>query len=156
MSGYACFLAPIAGITFSDYWIVKKRRYDVPALYDPKGIYSYWNGTNLRALATTVVVVGPLLPGMAHKINPDLDIGAGLVHLFSFNWLDGFVLSIVMYIGLHLAFPDRRTTIPEVVPGTMEELYGAGIDGESEKQSVHVSPGKRSMEQSGAKEIGVA
>lgn len=26
----------------SDYWIVKKRRYDVPALYDPEGIYKYW------------------------------------------------------------------------------------------------------------------
>jgi hypothetical protein len=25
----------------ADYWIVKKRRYDVPALYDPRGIYSY-------------------------------------------------------------------------------------------------------------------
>ncbi|KAF7188233.1 putative permease [Pseudocercospora fuligena] len=155
MSGYACFLAPIAGIMFSDYWIVKKRRYDVPALYDPKGIYSYRIGMNLRALATTVIVVGPLLPGMAHKINSSLDIGTGLVHLFSFNWLYGFVLSITLYVGLHFAFPDRRTTIPEVVPGTAEALYGVSIDGDSEKQSVHVSPGKQSMEQSGAKEIGL-
>jgi len=29
------------GILFCDYWLVKRKRYDVPALYDPKGIYLY-------------------------------------------------------------------------------------------------------------------
>jgi NCS1 family nucleobase:cation symporter-1 len=39
MSAYAVFLAPIAGIMLVDYWFVKKRKIDVPALYDPEGIY---------------------------------------------------------------------------------------------------------------------
>lgn len=134
MSGYECFLAPIAGIVFSDYWIVKKRAYDVPALYDPKGIYSYWNGMNLRALATTVRVIGPLLPGMAHQISRSVKIGGGLVQLFSFNWLYGFVLSVVLYVGLHFAFPHRRSTIAEVVPGVTEAIHGVSVDGNSEKQ----------------------
>lgn len=29
------------GILFCDYWVVKRKRYDVPALYDPEGIYFY-------------------------------------------------------------------------------------------------------------------
>jgi NCS1 family nucleobase:cation symporter-1 len=39
MSAYAVFMAPIAGIMLIDYWFVKKRKIDVPALYDPEGIY---------------------------------------------------------------------------------------------------------------------
>ncbi|KAF2160198.1 hypothetical protein M409DRAFT_70563 [Zasmidium cellare ATCC 36951] len=122
MSAYACFLAPIAGILFSDYWIVKRRRYDVPALYDPKGIYSYWHGINWRALVTTMVVVGPLIPGMANKISSSVKIGTGLERLFSFNWLYGFVLSIIMYVSLHWMFPDKATSIPAVVHERVRDL----------------------------------
>jgi cytosine/uracil/thiamine/allantoin permease len=39
MSAYAVFMAPIAGIMLTDYWFIKKRKIDVPALYDPEGIY---------------------------------------------------------------------------------------------------------------------
>lgn len=35
MGGYAVFLAPIAGIIAADYWLIKRRQIDVPALYDP-------------------------------------------------------------------------------------------------------------------------
>lgn len=41
MSAYAIFMAPIAGMLTADYWLVKKRKYDVPALYNPRGIYFY-------------------------------------------------------------------------------------------------------------------
>lgn len=39
MSAYAVFMAPIAGIMLTDYWFIKRRKIDVPALYDPEGIY---------------------------------------------------------------------------------------------------------------------
>jgi NCS1 family nucleobase:cation symporter-1 len=41
MSGYAVFLGPIAGIMLADYWLVRKRKLDVPGLYDPHGRYRY-------------------------------------------------------------------------------------------------------------------
>jgi NCS1 family nucleobase:cation symporter-1 len=41
LSAYAVFMGPMAGILFCDYWLVKRKRYDVPALYDSKGIYLY-------------------------------------------------------------------------------------------------------------------
>lgn len=41
MGAYAIFMAPMAGILFCDYWLIKRRRYDVPALYDPHSIYYY-------------------------------------------------------------------------------------------------------------------
>ena len=41
MGAYAIFMAPIAGILCCDYWVIKRRKYDVPALFDPRGIYYY-------------------------------------------------------------------------------------------------------------------
>lgn len=41
MSGYSIFMAPFAGILCCDYWIVKKRHIDVPALFDPHGRYMF-------------------------------------------------------------------------------------------------------------------
>jgi nucleobase:cation symporter-1, NCS1 family len=52
MSAYAVFMAPIAGILFTDYWLVKDRHYDVPALYDPRGIYHTW---------VSIIINSPLL-----------------------------------------------------------------------------------------------
>ncbi|KAK3316654.1 uracil permease [Apodospora peruviana] len=120
MSAYAIFMAPMAGIICSDYWLVKKRRYDVPGLYDPAGIYSYgrWRGCNWRALVSTLVTIVPLLPALAKKVTPqNITIPVGLQNLFSFNWLYGFFLSLVMYWVLNLLFPHNETLITRSVSG---------------------------------------
>ena len=57
MSAYALFMAPIAGIMFTDYWLVKNKHYDVPALYDPKGRYHTWVGSRIML---------PFLPLLRH------------------------------------------------------------------------------------------
>ncbi|KKY15336.1 putative ncs1 allantoate transporter [Phaeomoniella chlamydospora] len=126
MSGYAIFMAPIAGILMSDYWIVKKRDYDVPALYDPKGIYKYNKfGCNWRALVTTLIVIVPLLPGLASAVSPStVQISEGLKHLYDFNWLYGFLLSIFLYVGLNWGFPEPSTTADRVIYGVPEAVSG--------------------------------
>ena len=134
MGGYAIFMAPIAGILFSDYWIVKKRNYDVPALYDPHGIYRYNKyGTNWRAFITTLVVVVPLLPGLAHTVSPDtVHIDSGLQHIYSFNWLYGFCLSIFLYVGLNLVWPSHGTLISTAVHGSTV-IEGSEVDVEQNR-----------------------
>ncbi|THX19606.1 uridine permease-like protein Fui1 [Aureobasidium pullulans] len=118
MSAYAIFMAPIAGILMTDYWIVKRRKYDVPALYDPHGIYRFGWGGNWRALVTTLVVVVPLLPALGNKVTPGrVSVPIGLKHLFDFNWLYGFMSSVVMYYVLNVCFPHSATLIAEMVPG---------------------------------------
>lgn len=125
MSAYAIFMAPIAGILTSDYWLIKRRKYNVPALYDPHGIYRFGWGGNWRALVTTVGIVAPLLPALGNKVTPqNVPIPAGLQHLFDINWLYGYFTSLVLYTGLNLAFPDKNTMIPAVVPGYQNELHG--------------------------------
>lgn len=129
-------MAPMAGILFCDYWLVKNRKYDVPALYDPRGIYAYKYGTNWRAFVVTTIVIVPLLPGLIWKVAPKhVHISVGLQHLFSFNWLYGFVLSVTMYWALNFFFPDQNTLILKVVHGTPQVVEGVDMDVESDTSS---------------------
>jgi nucleobase:cation symporter-1, NCS1 family len=130
MSAYAIFMGPIAGILFADYWLVKRRRYDVPALYDPRGIYSYGKyGTNWRAVAATVPVIAPLLPGLAHQVSPNTThISQGLVNLFSFNWLFGFFASVFIYYFANLFWPHKKTLVSETINGCAEEASDINVN----------------------------
>jgi NCS1 family nucleobase:cation symporter-1 len=131
MSAYAIFMAPIAGILFTDYWLVKDKKYDVPALYDPKGIYRYGKyGTNWRAVVATFVTIVPLLPALANKVNRKIYLATGLKNLFSINWMYGFCLSIFLYYTLNLFFPDKESVISKVVTG-FRQVGGAEADAES-------------------------
>ncbi|KAL3422668.1 ncs1 allantoate transporter [Phlyctema vagabunda] len=149
MSAYAVFMAPIAGIMMTDYWFIKQRKIDVPALYDPAGIYGK---CNWRSLVIMVVVIVPLLPALANKVTPErVPIPPGLTRLFAINWLYGFTASCVLYYVLNVAFPDQATLISRGVHGddvertaavreSMERGSSSGGDGDGEKRqglSVH-------------------
>jgi NCS1 family nucleobase:cation symporter-1 len=65
MSGLGIFLAPIAAVLGADYWIVKSRAIDVPALYRSTGRYRYnVAGINWRAAVAFVISIVPNIPGM--------------------------------------------------------------------------------------------
>ncbi|KAI2617387.1 uracil permease [Hypoxylon sp. NC1633] len=130
MGAYAVVMAPIAAVLAADYWVVKGRCYDVPALYDPRGVYAYGRyGTNWRALVATAVVVVPLLPALANKVAPQsVRVGEGFEHLFAFNWLYGFFVALVLYCGLNYGFPDKETLIPYVVLGDAPVLRAVDVD----------------------------
>lgn len=88
ISGYAIFLGPFSAFITADYFLVKRRAYHVPELYDPRGIYSYWHGTNWRAVATLILTVPPNLPGLINAINSDIDIGG-----IKWYYAPGFIVS---------------------------------------------------------------
>ncbi|EMC95728.1 hypothetical protein BAUCODRAFT_71084 [Baudoinia panamericana UAMH 10762] len=118
MGGYSVFLAPMAGIIASDYWLIKRRRIDVPGLYDPYGRYRYWYGINWQGLVAFLCAVGPNLPGLAYSINAKgTHISQGAKNLYSFDWLYGFVSSIVIYTVLHLIFPAKESLVPKTIDG---------------------------------------
>uniref|UniRef100_A0A8H7TUX6 Uracil permease n=1 Tax=Bionectria ochroleuca TaxID=29856 RepID=A0A8H7TUX6_BIOOC len=131
MSAYAIFMAPIAGILTTDYWLIKRRKYNVPALYDPHGIYRFGWGGNWRALVTTVLIITPLLPALGHEVNPEgVPVPDGLQKLFKFNWIYGFVTSTVLYYTLNVVSPHRETLIPQVIHGDQPSIDGVKPDRE--------------------------
>ena len=150
MSGYAVFLAPIAGILASDYWLVHRQHIDVPALYDPHGRYEYWNGINWRALVALLIALAPNLPGLGYSIGSQtaadgtttdsVRISAGAKHLYSFDWLFGFVTSIFVYTALSYIFPHKESQLQTTIYGHevdagshSSDVESTGVKGNAEK-----------------------
>jgi nucleobase:cation symporter-1, NCS1 family len=63
MTGLSIFLCPIAAILATDYWLVKKRKIDVPSLYRRHARYRYNHGANWRAAVAFLISVVPNTPG---------------------------------------------------------------------------------------------
>lgn len=135
MSGYAIFLGPMAGIMIADYWFIKKQHIDIPALYNPHGRYRYVGGCNWRAAVAFLVPIAPLLPGLAYSISgaPAVSISDGTRNLYSFNWLFGFAVSVVLYTVLSITLPAKETLLKDTVwnlDGTAIEAYARSSDDE--------------------------
>ncbi|TKX25207.1 permease-like protein 6 [Elsinoe australis] len=129
MSALAVFLAPIAALLATDYWIVSSRRIDVPALYRPDGRYKYWKGTNFRAVVALFVSLGPNMPGLIRNVDSSVYIG-GAEKLYNFNYLWGFVSAAVVYAGLSWLFPEPEARMTKEEMKTWEqEQYLASLEG---------------------------
>ncbi|KAF7523647.1 hypothetical protein PCG10_006402 [Penicillium crustosum] len=131
MVAYAIFLGPIAAIMVCDYWIIKCRKYDSVALYQPMGIYRYFHGFNCHALVAFIVGTVPSLPGLMNSVNASIKIGVG-VHPYEFGWLLGFVISTMVYVGLSIVFPYIDSQIDAaILPDDIlqdVEMDGKGLD----------------------------
>ncbi|KAK9454040.1 permease for cytosine/purines, uracil, thiamine, allantoin-domain-containing protein [Dipodascopsis uninucleata] len=139
MSGLSTFLAPIAGIIACDYWLVKRRKIDVPALYRPRGIYRYAHGINWRSIVTFLVGLVPNLPGLAHAITPSLKLSANIIHLYQINYFYGFGSAIIVYFVLNLIFPHKPTLLEETVSGDIIYSHAESLQGYEEGKTESVS-----------------
>src|SRR5204863_4880231 len=61
--GYSALLGPIAGILIADYFVLRRTRLNLDALYRADGEYRYTNGFSLAGLTSLAVAVLPNLPG---------------------------------------------------------------------------------------------
>lgn len=111
LTGYGALLGPIAGIMIADYWIVRRGRLDVAALYREQGAYRYAAGWNPIALVAFAVPVLINLPGFLHSAAPAgfPAIPAVWISLYGFAWFIGIGLGLVLYAALMTAF---RRSIP--------------------------------------------
>ena len=98
--GYSALLGPIGGIMIADYFLVRRRRLNLVALYDPQGEYRYTNGFSLLALFTLGLSVLPNLPGFLITIQvwpAAWPAPAIFRQLYDYAWFVGFLLALVMY-----------------------------------------------------------
>lgn len=100
MNNYGIILAPIAAVFVADYYICKKRRMDVAALYlGEQGRYWYRNGINWAGLIAWVAAfILPLLANTVFLYN-----GGEVTfidHIAANGYIFSFVVGIVVYMGL--------------------------------------------------------
>lgn len=103
LTGYGALLGPITGIMIADYWILRRGRLDVDALYQERGRYRYWGGWNPIALIAFAVPVLINLPGFLHSALPDsfgMTIAPFWVGLYEFAWFIGVGLALILYTVL--------------------------------------------------------
>ncbi|GAA6053603.1 hypothetical protein JCM3770_001548 [Rhodotorula araucariae] len=127
MASYSIVLAPIAAILCTDFFLVKRGKYNVPELYNfGKGIYHYTYGCNLPALAALVVAIPPNLPGMINALNSSIDIG-NAKYIYCVADIFAIVVAGGVHLGLSRLFPDRDSLIAEAV--LAEDVFEGRVPG---------------------------
>ena len=88
-------LGPVAAIMVADYFVVKKKRLNLKALYDESDdTYSYEKNINFRAIISWVL--GALIPMLGN-----FGIGGDVMMWIGANsYIIGFIIAFVLYVLL--------------------------------------------------------
>jgi nucleobase:cation symporter-1, NCS1 family len=98
--GYSGLMGAIAGIMICDYWIIRRQRLHLKALFDAKGIYAFNGGINWRAVTALVLAVMPVVPGFlraAATAGGQVADPGFLDALYTYAWFVTFALGFVIY-----------------------------------------------------------
>ncbi|MEO1131038.1 MAG: cytosine permease, partial [Planctomycetota bacterium] len=107
--GYSALLGPIAGVMIADYFLLRRTKLDLQALYDPDGPYA---GINHRAMLAMTIAVLPNIPGFLSAASD----GAWVLFadsaqsvfdgIYSYAWFVGLAVAGILYLALSAG---RRT-----------------------------------------------
>src|SRR3954469_4735127 len=97
---YSALLGPIGGILIADYFVCRRRRLDLLALYSAEGEYRFTNGTSFVALTALVLGVLPSLPGFLVQVKwiKTGSVAPFFVGLYNYAWFLGFAIAFVAYL----------------------------------------------------------
>ena len=112
LTGYGALLGPIAGILVADYWIVRRTRLNVDALYEAEGEYHYRSGWNPAAFVALALGIAPNFPGFLRISLPGTFGGIGEVwaDIYTYAWFVGVAVALVSYAALMRA--SVRSPVP--------------------------------------------
>ncbi len=103
--GYSGSLGSVAGVLIVDYWIIRRCRLDLAALYMERGAYTYREGYNPHAITATLAGAIVALLGMFWEpMRP----------IYNWSWFVGFGLAGLVYWLLMRSYvPPITTRLPE-------------------------------------------
>ncbi|HVU07935.1 MAG TPA: NCS1 family nucleobase:cation symporter-1 [Verrucomicrobiae bacterium] len=107
---YSALLGPIGGILIADYFIYRKRKLNLAALYKSDGEYRFINGISYVALISLIIGALPSLPGFLVnvKILSASSVPPILADLYNYAWFIGFALAFVIYLALRKSAPTKN------------------------------------------------
>jgi NCS1 family nucleobase:cation symporter-1 len=98
--GYSSLMGALGGILIADYWVIRKQQLAVDDLYRERGIYTYSNGFNQRAIVALVLSIAPVVPGFLRAVTtPGGTVADPNIfdRIYSYAWFVTFALSFVIY-----------------------------------------------------------
>jgi nucleobase:cation symporter-1, NCS1 family len=97
---YSALLGAIGGILICDYFLLRRTRLQLAELFNPRGIYSYQNGINYRAVAALIIAVAPCIPGFLHTVGLISFVPVIWDRIYTYAWFVTFALSFLIYAVL--------------------------------------------------------
>ncbi len=94
---YASLLGAVGGVLIADYFVIRRRRLDLPALYTRGGRYWYVGGFSPRAMIALVAGIAPCVPGFIGTVSTRWAIAPLWVELYHYAWFISFGVSFVVY-----------------------------------------------------------
>ncbi len=107
---YSALLGPVGGILIADYFVYRRRTFDLRQLYVTDGAYSFTGGVSFVAVIALVAGVLPSIPGFLVnvKLLSATAAPAALVHLYNYAWFTGFAIAFVLYLVLRRITDAKR------------------------------------------------
>lgn len=106
-------LGPVAGIMLADFYLVRRRNYDLESFYVTDGDYEYSRGWNLRTIAATAL---GLVVAFIGVYAPLVGLGS-LSVLAGYTWFLGLAVSFFAYAFLMRSVRARNAeSASEVAP----------------------------------------
>ncbi|MDB5200478.1 MAG: nucleoside transporter family [Chitinophagaceae bacterium] len=119
--GYSSLLGPVGGIMIADYYFIRKQQLNTNELYQHKGLYTFNNGFNNRAIIALLLGILPNVPGflLTIKVISQDAFPQWVSHLYNYAWFVGFFVSGISYILMMQSYRknilELNNTIPYVV-----------------------------------------
>jgi len=112
--GYSALLGPIGGIMIADYYVWRRKKLHLAALYQPNSEYRFTKGFSLVAIFALAVAVLPNLPGFAVTVHliPATAVPGFLVRLYDYAWFVGFGIAFVVYLLLRYTVEQPKAMLP--------------------------------------------
>ena len=106
---YSALLGPIGGILIADYFVCRRTKLNLSALYKPDGEYRFTNGFSIVALISFAAGVLPSLPGFLVTVNVlnAASVPVILSQLYNYAWFVGFAVAFVAYLALRAIAPQK-------------------------------------------------
>jgi NCS1 family nucleobase:cation symporter-1 len=99
--GYSSLMGAIGGILIADYWVLRRQQLSSGDLFRLRGLYTYTNGVNYRALWALSLAIVPVVPGFLRAaVTPGGQVTNPTIFdsLYTYAWFVTFGLSAVLYL----------------------------------------------------------
>jgi purine-cytosine permease-like protein len=111
------FLVPWTAVNLVDYFFVRKGRYSIPDLFNPRGVYGAWGVRGLLAYAAGFLASLPFF------VVPNVFTGPIAKRLggMDFGWLVGLVVASAVYLFVSRGFDPAREASAIAGDGAIQE-----------------------------------
>jgi len=104
---YSALLGSVGGILIADYFVIRRMRLELPALYQRDGEYWYKGGFNVSALVALTAGIAPCVPGFLGTIGMTSP-SAVWIEMYHYAWFISFGVSFLVYLVLMQATYKRH------------------------------------------------